>query len=928
MIYGSHSALSQVNVTDLDSGEYYHFRVQARSGASYGPSVNKTSFTLPARPEKPAVPIISYSNQQLTLKLFPNIVDEKHFYMARVYADDVSLKKASIPEVENEPTGTVILIMDKIDIKQNVIYILGDNSTRHGIHNVELHFNHTYVFYLEIVTRFENIIRFNFVKHPEYFTISLINTPVEGSSDDENVSDLSGIAVGIVFGIIVIPAAALICIATKRSDKDTCTSTTTTKSKYGGNRETNVWPKNGNIGRSNSMQSTDFRHIKDLGNDSNDVNTCPPVQLTHQNENINRSTSFQRTHLKNNRRQNTNRGNIKRSLSDTEMNQKNNLYRAYDVTITKSSTVSAQRAQTWHTKNNIVNNEDIIEGESNSTAPPKPPRHRLRRSNTGSRFEELNRRTCSPIPEEALPEVTQRAGIDRLCSKMAHRPKYQPELNGNFIRDIEYNTNRVGASNFNVNEIGTQTLTEGDAANRKRVKRKRRILASKAMSENRSNKITIDGRRAKQSNDVKDLAEYQSQYAIQSENYCYEVSKSRKRKRPLTRNSESMRENKTFEHAHSLRSLSFSEGTISQYRNSGVEINTFPDAMDIKDYHDQMEDVTNVNSVNTSFHGFGMRKKSRSFCAAESSIRGEFRDQDVLKFWSKTYSFLDERKIIPHDVKFEEHKVTSFFESDRPQTVSLELEFRSLPTGVLGTTNVARQKAGVHNHKLWHESYDHSRVVLKPEGPDDYINASYIKDRIRDGSPRYIVAQTPHNAVSAVKFWRMVLQERTRVIVKLSQQPDIFPSVINQTSGLVTERFQVSHSEDISLHGCMVRYIKITNVLDHTSRGVYIIHDLMWPDDDRFYLPHDKKEFISMRNVVRKCSGTCSAPVIVHCSREDGRSGVFISVDALILEYEKQREVNIFSFVRNMLKDRYGMVKTIWQYRFIYEALLEANSQS
>lgn len=925
-MYGSHSALSQVNVTDLDSGEYYHFRVQTRSGAGYGPSVNKTSFTLPARPAKPTVPIISYSNQQLTLKLFPNIVDEKHFYMARVYADDVSLTKAKIPpEEENEPTGTVILILDKTDITQNVIYILGDNSTRHGIHNPELHFNHTYVFYQEIVTRFENIIRFNFVKHPEYFTISLINTPVEGSSDDENGSGLSGIAVGIVFGIIFIPAAALICIATKRSDKDTCTSTTTTKSKYNGNRETNFWLKNGNLGRSNSMQSTDFRQIQDLGNNSNVINTFPLIKLTQQNENINRSTSFQRTHSKNDCRQNTIRGNIKRSLSDTEMNQKNNLYREYGVTISKSITASAQEAQTWHIKNDIVNDDDIIERESNSTAPPKPPRHRLRRSNTGSKFEELKRRTCSPIPEEAVPEVTQRTGFDRFCSKKAHRPKYQPELHGSSTRDIEYNTNRVGASNFNVKEIGTQTLTEDDVANRKRIKRKRRILASKAMSENRRNEITTDGRRAKQSIDEKGLAEYQSQDAIQSENYCYEVNKSRKRKRPLKRKSESMRENKTFEHAHSLRSLSFSEGPISQYRNSGVEMNTFPDAMDIKDYHDQMEDVTNVNSVNTSF---GMRKKSRSFCATESSIRGEFRDQEVLKFWSKTYSFLDERKIIPHDEEFEEHKVTSFFESDRPQTVSLELEFRSLPTGVLGTTNVARQKAGVPNHKLCHESYDHSRVVLKPDGPDDYINASYIKDRIRDGSPRYIVAQTPHDAVSAMKFWRMVLQERTRVIVKLSQQPDIFPSVINRTSGLVTERFQLSHSEDISLNGCMVRYIKITNVLDHTSRGVYIVHDLMWPDDDRFYLPQDTKEFISMRNVVRRCSGTCSAPVIVHCSQEDGRSGVFISADALLLEYEKQREVNIFSFVRNMLKDRYGMVKTIWQYRFIYEAFLEANSQS
>lgn len=129
VIYRSHSSLSQINVTDLDSGKYYHFRVQARSGAGYGPSVNQSSFTLPARPAKPTVPnIISYtcSNQRLTLKLFPNIVDEKHFYMARVYADDVSLPKAKIQEEENEPTGTDILIMDKTDIIQNVIFILGD----------------------------------------------------------------------------------------------------------------------------------------------------------------------------------------------------------------------------------------------------------------------------------------------------------------------------------------------------------------------------------------------------------------------------------------------------------------------------------------------------------------------------------------------------------------------------------------------------------------------------------------------------------------------------------------------------------------------------------------------------------------------------------------------------------------------------------
>lgn len=140
----------------------------------------------------------------------------------------------------------------------------------------------------------------------------------------------------------------------------------------------------------------------------------------------------------------------------------------------------------------------------------------------------------------------------------------------------------------------------------------------------------------------------------------------------------------------------------------------------------------------------------------------------------------------------------------------------------------------------------------------------------------------------------MVLQERTRVIVKLSQQPASFPSEITRTSGLVTERFHLIPRI------YLVRYMRLTNALDHTSRGVYIVHDLMWSNDDHFYLPHDTKEFIS--------AGCCPEvlghlPGDVQCSQEDGRSGVFISVDALLLEYEKQREVNIFSFVRNMFKD-------------------------
>ena len=68
-------------------------------------------------------------------------------------------------------SGTVILMLDEDDIVQSVTYRLGDNSTRHGVQNTVLESNHTYVFYLEIIIYFENIIRSNYVKYPDPFTI-------------------------------------------------------------------------------------------------------------------------------------------------------------------------------------------------------------------------------------------------------------------------------------------------------------------------------------------------------------------------------------------------------------------------------------------------------------------------------------------------------------------------------------------------------------------------------------------------------------------------------------------------------------------------------------------------------------------------------------------------------------------------------------
>jgi protein tyrosine phosphatase len=752
---------------------------------------------------------------------------------------------------------------------------------------------------------------------------------------------------------LLIPATAAIFIVAKRLKKSD-----NNKLDYDGNETTYDWERTVNLGASNmsnSKLSTSLRPSLDSFNGSLLGNTSL-IDEPCETETVKRSPSFQAitssSCLENQHHRSKHRRSVRKSLSDTDMFQKNTLYRKNGDNLNANSNSprmckvpNNQNEKKVSRRSSSVTKAETLQRETKKKAPPKPKRHRLHRSATGGNFEELKRRACSPIAEENFEDMMKN------IFELSHQ-------HNNFRTDARSNiyTNDMDSFNVNAIDIGTQTSAERGTNRKTKVRRKRKIIASSAMSETRG-RPRIDQKR-KQANrnvhvtEINDKSESNGRESESNvrESTCTDTDNKRlrhiRRKLALQHRAESMRVYKDSQCYGKSKSMSFNYGDSRKYidfvisSSSDEEVEGFKFRLKSRDnkartpqkFQQDICDSLNVDKrsdvqeqVSTGPPFDRRKKKSHSLRETGSTLHGEHREQDILKFWSKTYSFLDERKILASQENLEDHKVTSFYETERPQTVSLELEFKSLPTGVLGTTNIARQKADVPAHSLCLESYDHSRVILKPEGPHDYINASYINDRTRGGAPRYIAARTPHDAESALKFWRMVLQEGSRVIVKLSQQPDIFPSEITRHTDQISERFRLTHCEDIYIHKCVVRYMRLRNVFDHSSRGVYIVHNLQWPDDDRYYLPQDTKEFISMREVVRKCQGASVAPVIVHCRQEDGRSGTFIAVDALLLQYQQHREVNIFSFVRNMLKDRYGMVKTIWQYRFIYEALLESH---
>ena len=101
-------------------------------------------------------------------------------------------------------------------------------------------------------------------------------------------------------------------------------------------------------------------------------------------------------------------------------------------------------------------------------------------------------------------------------------------------------------------------------------------------------------------------------------------------------------------------------------------------------------------------------------------------------------------------------------------------------------------------------------VLSKLEGDSDsdstFINASYID--VRPSSDRrpslgtlqggmrpneYIAAAMPHNDITRCDFWRMVLEQKTRMIVMLNDETEqnsqaYWPKEINQPTTCVVSR--------------------------------------------------------------------------------------------------------------------------------------------
>ncbi|KAL8579584.1 hypothetical protein ACOMHN_025537 [Nucella lapillus] len=217
--------------------------------------------------------------------------------------------------------------------------------------------------------------------------------------------------------------------------------------------------------------------------------------------------------------------------------------------------------------------------------------------------------------------------------------------------------------------------------------------------------------------------------------------------------------------------------------------------------------------------------------------------------------------------------------------------------------------------------YDHSRVKLLPtddEDGSDYINANYMPGF--SSKREYIATQGPLPATRD-DLWRMVWEQNTCNIVMLTR--------CTEKGREKSDHYWPTDSEPKYYGDIQVVVLNETHLPDWTitefrvclgnnCRQVRHFHYKAWPD---FGVPKNHSSLIRFVRMVREKFIKDGGPVLTHCSAGVGRSGTFIVLDHCLQLIREKDEVDIFSIVYSLRRERVLMVQTEQQYKFVHECL-------
>nr|XP_060632628.1 receptor-type tyrosine-protein phosphatase O isoform X3 [Anolis sagrei ordinatus] len=219
--------------------------------------------------------------------------------------------------------------------------------------------------------------------------------------------------------------------------------------------------------------------------------------------------------------------------------------------------------------------------------------------------------------------------------------------------------------------------------------------------------------------------------------------------------------------------------------------------------------------------------------------------------------------------------------------------------------------------------YDFSRVrlvTMNEEEGSDYINANYIPGY---NSPQEYIATQGPLPETRNDFWKMVLQQKSQIIVMLTQ--------CNEKRRVKCDHYWPFTEDPVSYGDITVEMLSEEQQSDWIFRNFRIsyadeVQDVMhfnytaWPDHG--VPPTNAAESIlQFVQMVRQQATKSKGPMVIHCSAGVGRTGTFIALDRLIQHIRDHEFVDILGLVSDMRSYRMSMVQTEEQFIFIHQCV-------
>lgn len=227
-----------------------------------------------------------------------------------------------------------------------------------------------------------------------------------------------------------------------------------------------------------------------------------------------------------------------------------------------------------------------------------------------------------------------------------------------------------------------------------------------------------------------------------------------------------------------------------------------------------------------------------------------------------------------------------------------------------------------------HESDESSDEDSDAEDTGRYVNASFVTSYWK---PEVMIAAQGPLRETVGDFWQMVFQRKVRAIVMLSELGIGDQEACAQYWGDGRQTFgevEVLTKETTPSPGYTLRVFELRHSKRKEARTVRQYQYSSWGADD---LPAAPKELVSMardlkqqlprRKATEGSRHHKNVPVLVHCRDGSQQTGLFCALFNLLESAETEGVVDVFQTVKSLRKARPGMVSTLEQYQFLYDAI-------